>query len=57
MSREEAAAAYLDNLLGFRGKYIEYQSAINVLSDNDKKLLDGAAAAWLKDDVSKDDKE
>ena len=52
MSREEAAAVYLDNLLGFSVRYNDYLVAASVLNENDKTVLDGAAAFWLKDEVN-----
>jgi hypothetical protein len=51
MSREEAVAIYIDNLLGFHGTFAEYCQALDTLSENDKIRLCNAVRARLKDDV------
>lgn len=43
MSREEAARAYLDVMLGFRNDYEKFQRAGERLSDAEKQTLQDAA--------------
>ncbi|HAK61513.1 MAG TPA: hypothetical protein DCO77_14245 [Nitrospiraceae bacterium] len=43
MSREEAARAYLDVMLGFRSDYEKFQRAGDRLSDAEKQTLQDAA--------------
>lgn len=43
MSREEAASIYLDVLLGFRCEYGKFHRAAEVLTDNEKTVLQSAA--------------
>lgn len=50
MSREEAASAYLDGLLGFRTDYALFREAAECLSDDEKTLLEHALSGWLRDD-------
>lgn len=50
MSREEAASAYLDGLLGFRADYSRFREAAERLTDDEKTLLEQAVSGWLRDD-------
>lgn len=49
MSREEAAAIYSDNLMGYRAEYDEYQKTSEVLNDDDKGLGSHAVCGWIID--------
>lgn len=40
MSREEAAIIYLDNLLGFHGRFNSFQEAERRLSEQEKKDIE-----------------
>ena len=42
MSREEAAIIYLDNLLGFHGRYNRFQEAERRLSEKEKEEIEFA---------------
>ena len=39
MSREEAAIAYLDVMLGSRGDYVRFRRAAETLSEQEKNVL------------------
>ena len=56
MSREEAAAVYLDNLLGFHGGYIRFQEAERTLSAKEKQELQRAVSGTQRIVVSRPDK-
>ncbi len=43
MSREEAARAYLDVMLGFRNDYEKFQRAGEILTDVEKQTLQDSA--------------
>lgn len=47
MSREEAAWAYLDGLLGFRGDFGLFQRATDVLSEQDRTNIETAVSVRL----------
>jgi hypothetical protein len=47
MSREEAAMAYLNSLLGFREDYGTYRQAADVLAGTDRTKMETAASVRL----------
>jgi hypothetical protein len=51
MSRDEAASAYLDGLLGFRGEYARFREAAERLTDDEKALLEHALSGWVRDGI------
>ncbi|MEK6743700.1 MAG: hypothetical protein AABZ15_08820 [Nitrospirota bacterium] len=47
MSREQAALAYLDGMLGFRGDFGLFQQAVEVLSEHDRMRIEAAISVRL----------
>ncbi|MEK6698723.1 MAG: hypothetical protein AABZ10_06745 [Nitrospirota bacterium] len=47
MSREQAARAYLDGLLGFRGDFGLFQRAADILSEQDRARIEVAISVRL----------
>jgi hypothetical protein len=55
MSREEAAVYYLDGLLGFRRDYRKFREAADMLSEQDRLLLEHAVSRRIGGDGVNDE--